>query len=85
MMLIVPGSNIYRLMNKCEPITSCVTAIIPKLCTEDLDLPLPTTNVFTIGLESWHYTMDNLQQKTTDTYILFTITVFPMKMHKQSI
>ncbi len=47
------GSNISRLMNKCEPIISCVIATIHELCSEDLDLPLPATNVFTIGLGSW--------------------------------
>ncbi len=47
------GSNIYRLMNKCEPITSCVIATIPELCIEDLDFPLPATNAFTVGLRSW--------------------------------
>ncbi len=47
------GSNISRLMDKFEPIISCVITTIPELCTKDLDLPLPATNVFTIGFKSW--------------------------------
>jgi hypothetical protein len=85
------GNNISRLMNKCEPITSCVIATIPELCTEDLDLPLPATYVFIIGLGFWQlcrlplYNALSPTTKKTNTYILFTITMHPMKMHKQSI
>ncbi len=78
-------------MNKCEPIISCAIVTILELCTEDLDLPLLATNVFIIGLGSWQLCclpLYNALSPTTtkiDTYILFTITMFHVRMHKQSI
>ncbi len=78
-------------MNKCEPIASCVITTIPELCIEDLDPPLPTTNVFTVGFGSRQlcylplYNAMSPTTKKTDTYTLFTITMLLVKMHKQSI